>query len=85
MYRIYSELELSLRIESRKRLTQHKPDALAVPVPVNQKWSMDFMQDQLGDGWKFRTLNVLDDFNVTASFIPQLMRLECRLRLNDAI
>ena len=24
---------------------------------------MDFMQDQLADGRKFRTLNVLDDFN----------------------
>ena len=29
----------------------------------NQTWSMDFMQDQLADGRKFRTLNVLDDFN----------------------
>ena len=24
---------------------------------------MDFMQDQLADGRKFRTLNVLDDYN----------------------
>ena len=26
-------------------------------------WSMDFMSDQLSDGRKMRTLNVLDDFN----------------------
>ena len=63
VYRIYCELELNLRIRPRKRLQRPKPDALAVPEALNQTWSMDFMQDQLADGRKFRTLNVLDDFN----------------------
>ena len=31
VYRIYCELELNLRIKSRKRLKRDKPDALAVP------------------------------------------------------
>ena len=63
VYRIYRALELNLRIRPRKRLQRPKPDALAVPEALNQTWSMDFMQDQLADGRKFRTLNVLDDFN----------------------
>ena len=63
VYRIYRELELNLRIRPRKRLKREKPDALAVPEIPNHTWSMDFMADQLADGRKFRTLNVLDDFN----------------------
>ncbi len=32
-------------------------------MQANQVWSMDFMSDQLEDGRRFRTLNILDDFN----------------------
>ena len=63
VYRIYRELELNLRIKPRKRLKREKPDELAVPVAPNEVWSMDFMADRLGDGWQFRLMNVLDDFN----------------------
>ena len=30
---------------------------------LNQRWSMDFMSDQLADGRRIRVLNVLDDFS----------------------
>jgi putative transposase len=60
MYRIYCELDLNLRIRPQKQLKRIKPDELEVP---NHTRSMDFMQDQLADGRKFRTLNVLDDYN----------------------
>ena len=63
VYRIYRELELSMRIKPRKRLHREKPEPLAVPEAPNEVWSMDFMADQLVDGRSFRTLNVLDDFN----------------------
>jgi len=63
VYRIYRELELNMRIRPRKRLKREKPEPLAVPEYPNHTWSMDFMADQLADGRKFRTLNVLDDFN----------------------
>jgi putative transposase len=39
--------ELNLRIKPRKRLVREKPEALTVPLAINQVWSMDFMQDQL--------------------------------------
>ena len=54
---------LALRFKPRKRLKRDKPDALAVPDAPNVTWSMDFMADRLGDGWAFRLLTVLDDFN----------------------
>ena len=63
IYRIYCELELNLRIRSRKRLQREKPVPLAVPDEPNDIWSMDFMHDQLSDGRSFRLFNVLDDFN----------------------
>ena len=30
---------------------------------ANDRWSMDFMSDTLQHGHRFRTFNVLDDFN----------------------
>jgi putative transposase len=40
-----------------------KKQALLQPLVPNLHWSMDFMMDNLRDGKKFRTLNVIDDFN----------------------
>jgi len=63
IYRIYRELELNLRIKPRKLLVREKPEALTVPLTINQVWSIDFMHDQLEDGRSIRLFNVIDDFN----------------------
>ncbi|MAL49609.1 MULTISPECIES: IS3 family transposase [unclassified Methylophaga] len=63
VYRLYRELELNLRIKPRRRIKRDKPDALSVPTGMNQVWSMDFMSDALDNGRKFRTFNVIDDYN----------------------
>jgi putative transposase len=34
-----------------------------VPTAANACWSLDFTSDVLTDGHRFRTLNVLDDYN----------------------
>ena len=34
-----------------------------MPQELNQRWSLDFVSDQLGNGRRFRLLNVIDDFN----------------------
>lgn len=63
VYRIYAELELKLRIKSKKKLVLEKPEPLAVPESANRTWSLNFMHDALADGRSFRLFNVLDDFN----------------------
>jgi putative transposase len=63
VYRIYKELELNLRIKSKKRLYREAPQALSVPEEIHAVWSLDFMPDQLTDRRPFRLLNVIDDFN----------------------
>ena len=35
---------------------------MVVPNAVNQRWSVDFMSDQLANGRRFRIFNVVDDF-----------------------
>ena len=54
---------MNLRIKPRRRLKRQKPDPLDVPRQINTVWSIDFMHDQLADGRRFRTFNVLDDYN----------------------
>ena len=63
VYRIYRELETSLRVKPKKRLVRETPQPLAVPNRINAVWSMGFMHDQLADGRTFRLFNVIDDFN----------------------
>jgi len=63
IYRIYQELKINLRIKPRKRLVQDKPDALVVPLGINQVWSIDFMHDRISDGRSIRLFNVIHDFN----------------------
>lgn len=36
---------------------------MTVPTAPNQRWSMDFVSDQLSNGRRFRVLNVVDDFS----------------------
>jgi len=36
---------------------------LTIPRRPNERWSMDFVADALPDGRKFRSLNLVDDYN----------------------
>jgi len=63
VYRIYCDLELNLRIKPKRRIKRDKPEALSVPLDINQVWSMDFMSDSLANGHALRTFNVIDDYN----------------------
>jgi len=59
--RIYREEGLSLRRRKRRKL----PALARVPLPVamrpNERWSMDFIHDQLAGGRRFRCLTLVDD------------------------
>jgi putative transposase len=60
VYRLYQQNHLALRRKRCKRRTGRRPAPLVAPVSANQVWAMDFMQDSLANGHKFRTLNVVD-------------------------
>jgi putative transposase len=61
-YRIYREEGLQVRTKKRKKL--HRPRVpMLVPNTVNQRWSMDFVSDQLANGRRFRVLNIVDDYS----------------------
>ena len=63
VYRVYCLLKLNLRRRTKKRVPPRDPMPLLVPAGPNQVWSADFMSDALYDGVRFRTFNVIDDFN----------------------
>jgi len=63
VYRVYCAMNLNRRRKHKRRLPTRNPLPLAVPPAVNQMWSADFMSDALWDGRRFRTFNVIDDFN----------------------
>ena len=60
-YRIYTEEGLQVRTKKRKKI-QRPRVPMEVPTTPNQRWSMDFVSDQLVNGRRFSTLNVVDDY-----------------------
>ena len=60
-YRLYREEELQVRRKRRKKLNVPRIPML-VPNGVNERWSVDFVSDQLATGRRFRVFNVVDDF-----------------------
>lgn len=61
IYRLYRAEGLAVRRRRRRRLVRTRVP-LGLPGAANERWSLDFMSDQLADGRVFRTLNVVDDF-----------------------
>ena len=61
-YRLYTEEGLQVRTKKRKKL-QRPRVVMDATTRLNERWSMDFVSDQLSNGRRFRTLNIIDDFN----------------------
>ena len=61
-YRLYTEENLQVRTKKRKKLTRPRV-VMDTPLSSNERWSMDFVSDQLSNGRRFRVLNIVDDFS----------------------
>lgn len=78
--RLYHEEKLMVRRRGgRKRAlgARRPPDA---PRGPNQRWSLDFVSDQLTNGRRFRILTVVDDF--TRECLIWLPTRRCRVRVS---
>ena len=64
LWRLYRAERLQVGTRpSKQRLPARVQQPLVVPTQPNQCWSLDFMSDALTDGRRFRTLNVVEDWN----------------------
>lgn len=64
VHRLYclEGLQVRMRVRRRKRLSLHRGPAPR-PEAANERWSMDFVHDQLADGRPFRVLTVVDNWS----------------------
>lgn len=61
--RIYREQKLSLKVRKKSKVRSQPRSPMPPPDGPNQRWSMDFMSDQLGPtGRRFRILTMIDEF-----------------------
>jgi len=58
LYRLEG-LQVRMRVRRRKHIALHRGPA-PVPIAVDERWSMDFVHDQLADARPFRVLTVVD-------------------------
>ncbi len=62
VHRLYQEEKLAIRRRGRQKRGLGRMMAGSwCPVAANQRWSLDFTEDCLGNGRRFRTANLKDD------------------------
>jgi putative transposase len=62
LFRLYREERLTVRRRGGRKRALGTRAPMTVPQGPNQRWSLDFVADQLIDGRRFRVLVVVDDF-----------------------
>lgn len=61
IYRLYREERLLVRRRGGRKRALGTRAPITVPLLPNERWSLDFLSDQLLDGRRFRILVVVDD------------------------
>jgi len=61
LFRLYREEKLSVRKRGGGQRAMGARAPMVLPLTPNQRWSLDFVSDQLTDGRRFRIMTVFDD------------------------
>ena len=61
MQRLYREERLMVRRRGGRKRAIGSRRPMVTPLAADQRWSLDFVSDQLTDGRRFRILAVVDD------------------------
>jgi putative transposase len=61
LFRLYREEKLAVRRRGGRKRAIGTRAPMLVPLAPNERWSLDFVSDQLTDGRRFRILAVVDD------------------------
>jgi putative transposase len=61
LFRLYREEKLAVRRRGGRKRAIGTRAPMMLPTGPNQRWSLDFVSDQLADGRRFRVLVVVDD------------------------
>jgi putative transposase len=61
LFRLYREEKLTVRRRGGRKRAIGTRAPMLVPMMPNDRWSLDFVSDQLTDGRRFRILTVVDD------------------------
>ena len=61
LFRIYREEKLVVRRSGGRKRAMGTRAPMLIPMAPNQRWSLDFVSDQMTDCRRFRVLTVVDD------------------------
>ena len=61
LFRIYREERLSVRRRGGRKRAMGTRRPMLIPMAPNERWSLDFVSDQLTDSRRFRVLTIVDD------------------------
>ena len=61
LFRLYREEKLAVRRRGGRKRAIGTRAPMLVPMAPNDRWSLDFVSDQLTDGRRFSILTVVDD------------------------
>jgi putative transposase len=61
LFRLYREEKLTVRRRGGRKRAIGTRAPMLIPLRPNERWSLDFVSDQLTDGRRFRILTIVDD------------------------
>ena len=62
VYRLYKQEQLMVRRRGGRKRAIGVRSPMPLPLGPNQRWSLDFVHDQMADGRRLRILAVVDDY-----------------------